>query len=75
MGCAHTIRWNNSFYCVSSDRILRMREDYNIVIVTFARRVPLYGIWEYFLVLGGPLPPACSGSVPGTKRAARLCKT
>ena len=27
-----------------------MREDYNIVIVTFARKAQ-YGIWEYFLAL------------------------
>lgn len=33
-----------------------MREDYNIVIATFARRVPPYGIWEYFFALGGSLP-------------------
>ena len=52
-----------------------MREDYNIVIVTFARRVPLYGIWEYFLVLGEASPPYLQRVYPGTKRAARLYET
>ena len=46
-----------------------MREDYNIVIVTFARRVPPYGIWEYFLALSEISPLYLQRSYPGHKES------
>lgn len=45
-----------------------MREDYNIVIVTLARRAP-YGIREYFLVLSGISPLYLQRAYPGHKES------
>ena len=47
-----------------------MREDYNIVIVTFAGRAP-YGIREYFLVLSEISPLYLQRAYPGHKESRR----